>query len=147
MRFPLFAKPAREGSGMGISDQSIIHDEASLRKQVAYLIETYREPALVEQYIEGRDITVGFVGNIHGGHGRRPLFPHLGSGLHGYPPGTEPVYSSKLKVDLADLYRNKCPAPLCPEQADEIRATGARNGARDRLLRRGAGGLSAGQAR
>jgi D-alanine-D-alanine ligase len=122
MRFPLFVKPAREGSGMGINEKSLVHDEASLRRQVAYLIETYHEPALVERYVEGRDLTVGFVGDIHGGMNAVHFFPLSEVDYSGYPPGTEQFYSSKLKVDLADLYRNKCPAPLGEEQADEIRA-------------------------
>jgi D-alanine-D-alanine ligase len=122
MRFPLFAKPSREGSGMGINEKSILRDQAGLREQVAYLIETYHEPALVEEYVDGRDITVGFVGNIHGGINAVHFFPLSEVDYSVYPPGTEPVYSSKLKVDLADLYRNKCPAPLSQAQADEIRA-------------------------
>jgi D-alanine-D-alanine ligase len=122
MRFPLFVKPSHEGSGMGISLDSIVRDEASLRKQAAHVVETYRQPALVERYIEGRDITVGFVGNIHGGPDAVHFFPISEVDYSVYPPGTEPVYSAKLKVDLADLYRNKCPAPLGPAQADNIRA-------------------------
>jgi len=122
MRFPLFAKPSREGSGMGINTRSILYDEKELRDQVAYLIETYHQPALVEKYIEGRDITVGFVGDIHGGIKAVHFFPISEVDYSVYPPGTEPVYSAKLKVDLADLYRNKCPAPLSEAQADEIRA-------------------------
>ena len=122
MQFPLFAKPAREGSGMGITTQSLIHDEKELRQEVADLIDTYHEPALIERYIEGRDLTVGFVGDIHGGMNAVHFFPISEVDYSVYPPGTEQFYSSKLKVDLADLYRNKCPAPLSDEQAHEIRA-------------------------
>lgn len=119
--FPLFVKPSREGSGMGIGLQSIVRDEASLRRQVAYLLETYHQPVLVEKYIEGRDITVGFVGDIQAGLQAVHFFPLSEVDYSGYPPGTEPVYGARLKVDLADLYRNKCPAPLSQAQADEIR--------------------------
>jgi len=122
LRFPLFIKPTHEGTGMGIGPESIVHDEASLRKQVAYLIETYRQPALVERYIEGRDVTVGFVGNFQGGLQAVHFFPLSEVDYSVYPPGTEPVYGARLKVDMADLYRCKCPAPLDPAQADEIRA-------------------------
>jgi len=122
MKFPLFAKPAREGSGMGISEKSLIRDEKELREEVAYLIDTYHEPALVERYVEGRDLTVGFVGDIHAGLSAVHFFPISEVDYSGYPPGTEQFYSSKLKVDLADLYRNKCPAPLSEGQAHEIRA-------------------------
>jgi len=123
LRFPLFVKPSREGSGMGINEKSVVRDEKSLREQVMCLIETYHEPALVERYVEGRDITVGFVGNIQCGLNTVHFFPLSEVDYSVYPPGTEQFYSSKLKVDLADLYRNKCPAPLSEEKADEIRAT------------------------
>jgi D-alanine-D-alanine ligase len=83
---------------------------------------TYHPPALAEKYIEGRDITVGFVGDIHGGMKAVHLFPLSEVDYSVYPPGTEPVYSARLKVDPADLYRNKCPAPLSEAQANEIRA-------------------------
>ncbi len=120
LRFPLFAKPSREGSGMGIGLDSIIRDQASLRKQVGHLIKAYRQPALVEEYIEGRDITIGFVGDIGGGLEAVHFFPLSEVDYSGYPPGTETVYSAALKVDLADLYRSKCPAPLTGSQTKNI---------------------------
>ncbi|NBD35820.1 MAG: D-alanine--D-alanine ligase, partial [Chloroflexi bacterium] len=46
--FPLFVKPAREGSGMGINARSLVHDEVALRAQARWVIATYRQPALVE---------------------------------------------------------------------------------------------------
>ncbi|MBN1259344.1 MAG: hypothetical protein JXB35_01570 [Anaerolineae bacterium] len=65
LAFPLFVKPVREGSGMGITPQSIVHDEAALREQVRWVIYTYRQPALVEPYLPGREFTIGIVGNTH----------------------------------------------------------------------------------
>ncbi len=63
LEFPLFVKPVREGSGMGITAQSIVDDERALRKQVAWVVATYRQPALVEGYLPGREFTVGVLGN------------------------------------------------------------------------------------
>lgn len=63
MVFPLFVKPVREGSGMGINAHSIVHNEQALRAQVQWVVETYRQPALVERYLPGREFTVGLVGN------------------------------------------------------------------------------------
>src|SRR4030067_1628315 len=54
MTFPLFVKPSREGTGMGVSAKSIVHTEAELRDQIAYIHEKYKQTALVERYIEGR---------------------------------------------------------------------------------------------
>ena len=66
MEFPLFVKPSREGTGMGISGRSIVHNEEELREQLAAIIGRYNQPALVEKYIEGREVTVGVVGNLVG---------------------------------------------------------------------------------
>jgi D-alanine-D-alanine ligase len=61
--FPLFVKPVREGTGMGINSQSVVHDEVELQEQVRWVIRTYRQPALVEPYLPGREFTVGLIGN------------------------------------------------------------------------------------
>ncbi len=61
--FPLFVKPVREGTGMGINEHSIVRSLRSLRRQTAWVIETYRQPALVERYLTGREFTVGLIGN------------------------------------------------------------------------------------
>lgn len=63
LTFPLFVKPVREGSGMGINARSIVHTEAELRAQAAWVLATYHQPALVETYLPGREFTVGLVGN------------------------------------------------------------------------------------
>jgi D-alanine-D-alanine ligase len=64
LNFPLFAKPALEGSGIGIMAKSICRTPRELREQVRYLLRAYKEPVLVEEYIEGREITTGLLGNI-----------------------------------------------------------------------------------
>ncbi len=115
--FPLFAKPNREGTGMGIGEKSILHDEGELRAQVAYLLNAYHGSALVEKYVEGNDVTVGMVGNCPDLH----IFPismidnslYEETGLH--------VYGAELKIDLGDAYKYHCPAPLPDELADELR--------------------------
>ena len=60
--FPLFAKPAGEGTGKGIDPGSIIRDRAALRERCAYLLERFRQPVLVEEFLPGRELTVGLVG-------------------------------------------------------------------------------------
>jgi D-alanine-D-alanine ligase len=63
LAFPLFVKPVHEGTGMGINGDSIVRDEAALRRQAQWVIQTYRQPALVEAYLPGREFTVGLIGN------------------------------------------------------------------------------------
>src|SRR5512137_617873 len=59
MVFPLFVKPSREGTGMGVSRNSIVYNEDEMREQISVIINKYKQPALVERYIEGREVTVG----------------------------------------------------------------------------------------
>ncbi len=63
LTFPLFVKPVHEGTGMGINSRSIAHSEIALRKQVRWVLDIYRQPALVEGYLHGREFTVGLIGN------------------------------------------------------------------------------------
>jgi len=67
--YPLFVKPLREGTGKGINPGSVVHGEAALRRQLCWVIGAYGQPALVEEYLPGREFTVGLIGN---GDGRAP---------------------------------------------------------------------------
>ncbi len=60
--FPLFAKPVAEGTGKGIDENSICRDRAALETTCRRLIERFRQPALVEEFLPGREVTVGVVG-------------------------------------------------------------------------------------
>ncbi|MBS3784357.1 MAG: hypothetical protein KGY78_07930 [Anaerolineae bacterium] len=63
LTFPLFVKPLHEGTGMGINADSIVQTETGLRRQARWILDTYRQPALVERYLPGREFTVGLIGN------------------------------------------------------------------------------------
>lgn len=59
---PLFVKPVAEGTGKGITPASKIEDYAALEKACADILNRYRQPALVERYMPGREFTVGIIG-------------------------------------------------------------------------------------
>jgi D-alanine-D-alanine ligase len=132
--FPLFVKPSRQGTGMGISAQSIVHDEPQLRAQVEDLLRAYEEPVLVERFVAGRDLTVGMVGNLvppvawrlpdddEAPRVRRGLrfLPALEIELGKYARQEGGVYTHRAKVDLVDKLTYICPARLDPEQVDEL---------------------------
>lgn len=85
LTFPLFVKPVREGSGMGITPESRVFDEAALRAQVRRVIRAYRQPALVETFLPGREFTVGLIGNTLA-PGEAPLSPlYDARGFHVFP--------------------------------------------------------------
>jgi len=59
--FPYIVKPSAEGSGMGICDQAVVDDIDSLTDVVAQVIAVYRQPALVQTFMPGREFSVGLV--------------------------------------------------------------------------------------
>jgi len=145
MIFPLFVKPSREGTGMGVSAQSIVKNEKELREQLEFIIGKYKQTALVERFIAGREVTVGIVGNIPGVVARRlpsrfynskhrdysevGLAALKAGGITFLPPmevdlspyqATDAVYSNRLKTDLADQLDYLCPAPLDGPQVQEL---------------------------
>jgi len=61
--FPLFLKPVMEGSGKGIGEYSLVWNEEEFRVICRTLLERYNQPVLVEEYLPGREFTVGICGN------------------------------------------------------------------------------------
>lgn len=62
-RLPAMVKPLREGSSMGIRNNSLARTRAQLRARVREIHRAYRQPALIEEFLPGREFTVGVLGN------------------------------------------------------------------------------------
>lgn len=63
LNFPLIVKPRHEGSSKGLTEDSVVRDIDSLKKQAKWVIDTYHQPAIVEEFIEGSEFTVAIVGS------------------------------------------------------------------------------------
>ena len=63
LRYPLFVKCATEDASLGISQASVVDDAASLRERIGFIHEHTQSDALVEEYVEGRELYVGVLGN------------------------------------------------------------------------------------
>lgn len=134
LQFPLFAKPSREGTGMGVSAESIVRDESQLREQLRRMFERYDQPLLVERFIEGREVTVGVIGNLTSPVAWRVpdneeaprilrglrFFPPLEVDMSAYPPEEAGIYTSRIKVEMAHEFHYHCPAPLSEELIEEL---------------------------
>jgi D-alanine-D-alanine ligase len=134
LHFPLFVKPSREGTGMGVSAESIVRDEGQLRAQLRRVFERYEQSVLVEQFIEGREVTVGLIGNLRSPVAWRipedeeaprilrglHFFPPLEVDMAAYPPEEAGIYTSRIKVEMAHDFHYHCPAPLSEELVEEL---------------------------
>lgn len=63
LTYPLFVKPVAEGTGKGITTRSVVKDKESLVILVNELLNVYHQPVLVEEYLPGREFTLGVTGS------------------------------------------------------------------------------------
>jgi D-alanine-D-alanine ligase len=112
LRFPAIVKPVHEGSSKGISSDSIVFDEAALRRQASEVASRYRQPVLCEEYVNGREITVGLLGLPV-----RVLPPMEVVFLDG---AEHPLYSFEVKQRFEELVRYEVPASLTTEELAAI---------------------------
>lgn len=101
-------KPEREGSAKGISDKSVVYDAQSMKKQVEYINHTFKQPALIEEFIMGRELSIGIVGNDES----MEVLPILEIDFSGLPQEIEHFYSHRVKEEYGHLTSYKCPASL-----------------------------------
>ena len=119
---------------MGISAASIVEDLEALRAQTARLVDRYRQPVLAERYIRGREVTVGVLGNLTPRAARRlsdrtaphvlpaglTCFPPLEVDMSAYATAEAGLYTSRIKVELAESFHYICPANLEDELVDRL---------------------------
>lgn len=92
LNFPLIVKSAIEHSSVGIAQASIVHDDDSLRERVKFIHRHVGTDAIAEEYIEGREVTIGVLGNE-----RLETFPVWEMFFHKLPPGSENIATSRVK--------------------------------------------------
>ena len=110
LEFPLIVKPNREGSSKGIWRESVVGDEPSLRRQVARIYERYHQEVLVEEFIDGLELTVGVLGH-------NPL-PILEVDFSSCQASGEFFYSWRMKEFQGDAAMGLIPALHCPARLD-----------------------------
>jgi D-alanine-D-alanine ligase len=94
--FPLFVKPLAEGSSKGVQESSKVGDRQALTHKCLQLLKTYRQPALLETFLPGREFTVGLLG---GGASARVIGV---SEISFRPGGDISAYSYRNKMEAYD---------------------------------------------
>ena len=95
LNYPMFVKPVSEGTGKGITEKSLVNSQDELRKMVEWVLNEFHQPALVEEYLPGREFTVGIIG-----YGKEAVV--IG--------GMEVICANNLpySVEVKENYQNYC---------------------------------------
>lgn len=114
--FPLIVKPACEGSGCGIHKDSVVYNEEALLNKTKELLRLYQPPVLVEEFIEGREFTVGILGNGKD----RIVLPIMEIDFEDVPEEYGKFYTFEVKHDWGDKTKYHCPAAISAELERDI---------------------------
>lgn len=115
LRFPAIVKPNAEGSSKGISDVSVVNNRKELQELVSKNLKLYKQDMLVEEFISGREFTVGIFGN--------------GNETHVFPPmeicyikqnSPYNIYSYNVKRNYKEYIQYQCPADIPKEIETEM---------------------------
>jgi D-alanine-D-alanine ligase len=122
--FPLFVKPLHEGSSKGITDSNLCFDRSHLFRQTEFLLESYKQPVIIEEYLPGKEFTCAVLGN----GADATVLPIVGMNFETLPKGALPIYSFDAKFvwdrpeSPLDIFQ--CPARITRElQASVERVT------------------------
>jgi len=129
--FPAIVKPAREDASVGIYSESVVADAAAMQARVAHVIAQYRQPALVERYIEGREVYVSLLSRPGGPPEVLPFFEIDFSAL---PPDRPRIVSFEGKwMESSVEYVGTKPVPCQLDAGQAAAVTAAARGAWDAL--------------
>ena len=122
VKFPSIVKPLHEGSSKGVYNSCVVRNSEELEREVRTILDVYKEPALVEEFLSGREFTVALLGN--GNHIQ--VLPIVEINFDSLPAGANPIYSYEAKWvwDSRDnpLQIFACPARISDSLKEEIRS-------------------------
>ncbi len=125
LRFPLIVKPLLEDASLGIGNDALVQDRSSLLQQVQKVHQDYHQPALVEEYIDGRELNVSILGNEE-----LQILPISEIDFSTMPPGIPKICGYEAKwVESSQEFTHTvplCPAPLVPEVEGRIKKAALR---------------------
>jgi D-alanine-D-alanine ligase len=125
LKFPLIVKPAHEDASVGIDDMSVVYTARALVARVTFIQKEYLQAALVEEYIDGRELNVAVIGNSPA-----IALPISEIDFSGLTKGMHKIVSYEAKwmhgTVAFEGTKGVCPAVLPHAVEDELRATALR---------------------
>ncbi len=117
--FPAMVKPINQHSSFGISRASLVESPVELKRQVQWVLDEFKEAALVEEFIDGREIHVAQIGNRE-----VVMLPPMEVDYSLFSSMRDRIYTNEAKFDkgAAPYYLTKflCPAPLDTATEDRV---------------------------
>jgi D-alanine-D-alanine ligase len=124
LAYPLIVKPIAEDASIGIDARSVVHDNAAMAERVKFVWSEFNQPALVEEFVDGRELNVGLLADSRGEFLALPVSEVPFDAL---PPGTPAIVSYDAKWITDSLaYKStpsRCPASLEPALAERVQQT------------------------
>ncbi|MDD8020116.1 MAG: ATP-grasp domain-containing protein [Acidobacteriota bacterium] len=121
LSYPCIVKPLYEGSSKGIKNNSVVFSLEELKLRIYEVKELYKQPAIVERFLSGREFTVGVLGN----YPRLEILPIVEIDHSQLPAGARPIYSYEAKWvwDTPDkpLDIFCCPADISSDLEQKIK--------------------------
>jgi D-alanine-D-alanine ligase len=114
LRFPLIVKPNCEGSAKGIDVSNVVNTKEALFEKVRDIVNTYHQEALVEEFIDGRELTVGILEN-----GKTTVLPILEIDFSSCAKSGEYFYSWRMKEYQGDAELGLVPTFHCPARLNK----------------------------
>jgi len=118
--FPYVVKPISEGSSKGIRNSSFVTSVDALNREIERIVTEYSQPAMIEEFLPGREFTAAVLGNGKKAH----VLPLVEINLGELPPEANGIYSYEAKwiYDVAEKPLNifTCPADVSDKLRDEI---------------------------
>jgi len=113
--YPIIVKPLHEDGSLGISRDSVVFDDETLNRQIQYVIEKYQQPALVEEFVDGRELNVGLVET----NGKVGVLPISEIDYSEFPEGIPKIcgYEAKWIPESTEYQKSK---PICPAHLEWV---------------------------
>jgi len=111
LHYPLIVKPVSEGSGAGITNKSVVHNEVQLREQIQWIHKIFKkEPVIIESFLAGPEFSVAMIGNPPA------ILPFISPNHSLLPKGINPIDSLEVKWIFEEEINNSnylmCPPPI-----------------------------------
>ncbi|MCX6012859.1 MAG: D-alanine--D-alanine ligase [Chloroflexi bacterium] len=117
MRFPLFVKPLHGDTSLGIDDSSVVTEYSKLVERISFIQTHLKIPALVEEYIEGREFYVGILGNEPA-----EILPVMELDFAKLPDGHPRIYGHEAKSDIDSPQYSAVNVIVATDLHPEVRA-------------------------